>query len=218
MLYTQYTNAINLQGILYGGNKSKITNLPYRGMTQYLTIDPNDFLETYFSLSDTTSTEGLNNWGRILNVTRTVQIPNVTTNSIFGFDTGVPPSPIDTGYPQNFGEITGTDPETWTGGNFYGGDTTLYRFTDEEYLFLLQLRYAVLNTNCSLAAANAILNTYFKTTDPTQQVTVTDNGPMKMLISVLNPVPVYQLYILSYRPDVLPIPAAIEYSVNATYL
>lgn len=205
-LYVQYSNAINLQSLLYGGQKSKITGKPYPGLAYYLTIDPLEFLRTYFSLSSTTSTEGLDNWGRILQVNRNIELPNVITNSIFGFDTGTPASPADTGYPQNFNN-----------GNFWGGSTTLYALTDPEYLFLLQLRYAVLNTNCSLASANLILNTYFRALNPAQEITVSDNGTMNMLISVLLPAPAYQIYILNYRPDVLPIPAGVEYSVSATY-
>ncbi len=205
-IYVQYTNAINLKSLLYGGTKSKINGLPYPGLLKYLTINELDFLTGYFSLSNTTTTQGLNNWGRILQISRTIRVPNIIDNSILGFDTGTPPDPIDTGYPQNFNN-----------GNFYGGETTLYRLNDPQFLFLLQMRYATLNTNSSLASANLILNTYFKALDPAQEVTVTDDGPMNMLISLLLPAPAYQVYILNYRSDVLPIPAGVKYSVNATY-
>lgn len=207
MLYVQYSNAINLKSLLYGGETSKIDGLPYPGLIDYLTINPNEFLTTYFSLSTTTSTDGLDNWGRILQVNRTVYLPNVETNSIFGFDTGIPASPIDIGYPQNFDN-----------GNFWGGDTYPYALNDLQYLFLLQLRYASLNTNCSLASAAAILNTYFKALDPTQEVIVTESGIMQMTITLTNPAPAYQIYVLQYRPDVLPIPAGVKYNLIATYL
>jgi hypothetical protein len=207
MLYTQYSNAVNLRNLLNGGLVSKIDGLPYEGLLNYLTINSDEFLNTYFSLAATTSTDGLDNWGRILQVDRTIYLPNVETNSIFGFDTGVPPSPITTGYPQNFNN-----------GNFWGGDEIAYALNDYQYLFLLQLRYAKLTTNCSIASIIAILNIYFRAFDPTQEVIVNELSIMEMTITLTNPAPAYQIYILQQRPDVLPIPAGVKYNVIASFL
>ena len=75
--YIQYQNAPKFNALL-----TQLTN--------YLTIPIDQFYTDYFNLL-TATTQGLDNWGIILNETRNITYYNY--DSIFGFDTGVPATP-----------------------------------------------------------------------------------------------------------------------------
>jgi|GEM_PF-5184550 hypothetical protein len=134
-MFIQYQDAPNFKTLL-------------QSLSAYLTIPIDDFFYHYFNL-DTADTQGLDNWGIILNQGRTIQSPDYT--SVFGFDTGIPPSPLATGYPQNYNN-----------GTFYGGQTIPVTLTDDQYRVLLQFRYSGYVTNNSVASCMTIINNYIK--------------------------------------------------------
>ena len=117
-----------------------------RKLTDYLTIPIDQFYTDYFDLRTCTK-QGLDNWGRILNVGRTVPYFNI--DSIFGFDTGVTPSPPDTGYPQNFDH-----------GNFYALADNTFELNDNQYRVLLQFTYINQTIDNSIGACVASVNAY----------------------------------------------------------
>jgi hypothetical protein len=98
----------------------------------------------------TSNTDGLDNWGIILNQSRVVK-SGEAYDGVFGFDTGVT-SADDKEYPQNFDH-----------GNFYN---SIYApeigLTDEQYRSLLYLLYRKYTTNNSLFNLNQIIQSYEK--------------------------------------------------------
>jgi hypothetical protein len=132
--YVQYQNAPKFTQLL---------NL----LAGYLLIPIELFYATYFNLQ-TAGTQGLNNWGVILNQSNNIL---VTQNiNRYGFENGSPPSPIDVGYPQNFGH-----------GNF-SNDTQTTILSNDEYRVLLQFIYSSYVIDCSVRSCTDIINTYIQ--------------------------------------------------------
>jgi hypothetical protein len=127
-------------------NTPKFTDLLDK-LTAYLLIPINQFYEHFFNL-DTADTQGLKNWGVILNQGNVVLARNY--DYVFGFNNGTAQTPPDIGYPQNFGH-----------GNWavYYDRRTL---TDDQYRILLKLTYLNYITNNSLASCVSIVNTYIQ--------------------------------------------------------
>jgi len=136
-LYIQFSNAKNLQ-------KLEEELLPY------LTINEEEFRQTYFDI-ETCDKNGLDNWGIILNISRTVLIGNAS-DGVFGFgQQSMYPVPPD-GYPQNFNN-----------GFFYNLKYEKeagipYELNDFQYRTMLQFRYRTITCNMSLFSINKIMN------------------------------------------------------------
>lgn len=92
---------------------------------------------------------GLDNWGRILNVKRTVNLPNVEPDKQFGY-------------------LVNDTTQSWFGFNqapFNVKDTTTYYLTDEEYRILLLLKAAINISDCSIGSIANALNIIFNKKD-----------------------------------------------------
>ena len=152
-LYIQFSQAGKLNYL--------ITNL-----APFLTIDPMEFYTNYFNLA-TCNTDGLNNWGKILNVPRA--IPNLNP-AFFGWGTEypaptpLPPAPI---YPQNWNNGTWTTTEQIN--NNSAGFTDM---SDTVYREVLFLTYQSYNINYSIVALNRIVNKFVKAWNESYSVTV----------------------------------------------
>lgn len=148
-LYIQYQNSSRFKSLL-------------SQLEAYLTIPIKDFYDHYFNI-DTADTQGLANWGRILNQPNNI----VTTQFVgsFGFDNGVPPDPLATGYPQN-----------WDNGNF-GVESTNAVLTDSQYRVLLKLVYLTYTINNTVWSCTNVVNQYIQEqyNDPTLKCTVIES-------------------------------------------
>lgn len=137
-----YTPSIYLQ---YG--QAANTNNWINNIAPLLTIDESQYYDEFFDI-DTCNRQGLDNWGRILNISGTVYMPDLS--NVFGFDTGeVITNDVD--YPQNFGQ-----------GNFWGGQVIPVLLSDNEFRLLLKYKYGILTTNGTLLDANSIMNNFFQ--------------------------------------------------------
>lgn len=182
-IYVQFATADNI-------------NTLFDNLYPLLTIDPLEFHRDYFDI-DTCKTDGLDNWGRILDFSRQIIVPDYS--KVFGFGTvDNPPSPIKTGYPQNFGH-----------GSFYGGQTKPVILDNEQYRAVLKFRYASLTTNMTLFSINHIMNAYFNTRDPTHKVRVTEPGKMQLLYEFNFKLADYERAMFNNR-NILPSPGAVQ--------
>lgn len=134
-MYVQFQNAPKFRGLL-------------SELQDYLVFPIDDYYEEYFNIA-TCNTEGLNNWGRILNQARSILVYDYS--GVFGFNNGVAPVPIDTGYPQNFGH-----------GNFFSGETTLTELDNTQYRALLGLRYLSYTVLPSAGVVTQLINAYIQ--------------------------------------------------------
>ena len=150
-IYTQYQNAPKFTKLLFD-------------LEAYLTVDPLEFYETYFNLN-TCDTAGLDNWGRVLNRPRTINVIDFSTGSIFGFDTGTIPDPITTGYPQNFDH-----------GNFVGKTLAPITLDDATYRTLLQFTWFRYTINQAVNPSTFAVNFWIQNTtnDPTKTCKITE--------------------------------------------
>lgn len=200
MLFAQYSNADNLNNLLYGTST-------YPGLNSYLNINYVDFVTNFFDVR-TAGTEGLDNWGAILGITRNIYIPNVST--LFGFgDSASPPSPPGpTGYPQAFNY-----------GGFYSGGAKYTALDNDIFRCMILLRYQTLTCNMSIQAISQILNQFFKNLNTygyanTQVVQVQDNlAPMSITYTFSQTLEPYQTVIFSsvYNPtNFLPRPMGVK--------
>lgn len=184
-LYNQYSNAPNWQ----------ILQL----LCDYLDIGIADFYRYFFNI-DTCSTQGLDNWGLILNQSRIVQSYDYT--SVFGFDLN-PLSP--TIYPQNFEH-----------GSFFSSSNNLITISLDDYSYrnLLKLTYQKQTCNNSVEACVRVVNTYIQNQYPSQ-------GYKCDIIEGVNHFTYAFNYALSsweqglfVLNDALPRPAGISYNVT----
>ena len=92
----------------------------------------------------------LDNWGRILGVSRNIFLPAVT--KLFGFgDSANPPAPPgQDGYPQAFNY-----------GSFSSGGALFTTLPDTIFRCMLLLRYQMLISNMSILNIGDMLNTFF---------------------------------------------------------
>lgn len=133
-IYLQFTNSPVLKNF---------TNLTANS----LLFKEQDFPANYLSIK-TANTKGLDNWGIILNQSRTV-FTGEPYAGVFGFDDGTIPTNTDD-YPQNFNHGTFYNPA-------YAPTKDL---TNDEYRALLLLLYQKYTTNNSLASLNKIIKEY----------------------------------------------------------
>lgn len=187
-VYIQYSNASNLQNLI-------------AGLEPYLSISIEDFFTHYFNLA-TADTQGLNNWGRILELSRTIPVGQY--DYIFGFDTGdVITNTID--YPQNFNH-----------GTFYNGQTDSYELHNSAYRIFLKFRYNYLTCNMSMRAANDIVNTYIQEEypdNPSYQCIVTTSDIRTIDFNFNFTLQPFEITIFA-QPGILPVPVGIAYTVT----
>lgn len=186
-MYIQYQNALRFVSLL-------------SQLEAYLSIPIREFYNHFYNLA-TCDTQGLDNWGKILNRTRIAVIPDYS--QCIGFDNGTPPVPLDTGYPQNFNN-----------GNFYGGQTIAGTLNDEQYRALLQLTYQKYSVDCSVAACTNVINNYIQTryNDAAYQCEIIE-GNMEF-VYMFNFIPQdWEIALFKYS-QVLPKPAGIAYTIQ----
>lgn len=183
-VYTQYTNAINFLNLL-------------AGLEPLLIIRPLDFYYNYFNI-DTCTGDGLDNWGRILDISRTVNTPDLT--NVIGFNNGSPLE--DNQYPCNFNM-----------GNFYGNQVTANVLNDEDFRSLLKLRYAYITTNATLDSANTIMNIFVSSIGFGNKCQVREVGPMQIEFNFNLTLTFAQRAIL-YQPGLLPVPASVAHVIH----
>ena len=184
--YVQFDQATNLNNLL-------------AGLAPYLTINEDTFYNDFFNIN-TCIGDGLDNWGKLLNLPRVVYTPDLT--ECFGFDTGEAPTPLDTGYPQNFDN-----------GNFWGGQMVANTLTDEQYRLLLRLKYFSLNTNASLGALNYCMNVVVQLIDPAHKAKFVETGLMELTLEVNFYFNDLQYAIFNDRAF-MPIPLGVDYIIT----
>jgi hypothetical protein len=149
-VYVQYSNSPVIRSVI-------------DGLKPYFSVSTTNFYTDYFNLY-TANTDGLDNWGRILNLSRYLNIQ--TLDNIFGFDEIPLPPHQDTGEYQNF--YSGSTGDKWiSGGSFYSASNNSYQpMPDDIYRAMLLMRYSVLTTNATLYAINIIMNNFIKQVYP----------------------------------------------------
>lgn len=182
-VYTQFQNATNLNNLL-------------NGLIPYLTIPQDQFFSDFFNIF-TCNIQGLTNWGYILNINSTVNVPNLT--NIFGFNNGS--ALADGQYPCNFGM-----------GNFYNGELEPILLDNNAFRNLLLLRYAYITTNSSMASINAALNFYVTTLNSTYKAFVYATSPKNLTYAFNFTFTNIQRAIFN-QPGILPIPVATSYII-----
>lgn len=163
-----------------------------------LTIAPQDFLKDYFDI-DTCGTDGLNNWGKILNLSRVVSI-SVATDGVFGFDEDN--YPIDENeYPQNFDNGFFYNPA-------YENNPVQYSLSDYEFRAALKFRYAALTTNLSMQSINRIMNNLLIQLNSTYKCVVIQTAVMQLTYKFNFDLLSWQKALFSNRA-ILPVPAGV---------
>lgn len=185
-MYIQYQNA------------NKFTTL-LNDLEAYLTIPIKEFYDHYFNIN-TADPQGLANWGKILNQTETIAVPDFL--NVFGFDTGDTPMPLDTGYPQNFGF-----------GNFYNGQTAPTTLTTEQYRAVLKLIYLKYTSNCSVGSCVNVINSYIQQqySNPLYKCVIIESQ-MQFAYSFNFTLQDWEIALFKYN-DTLPRPGGIDYKV-----
>lgn len=163
-----------------------------------ITINPLEFNRDYFDIN-TRNADGLDNWGRILDFERVIQIL-IGTNGVFGFGEGTYPIPED-GYPQNFNNGIFYNPA-------YADDAIAYTMLDNEYRLALKFRYLSLTTNLSLQAINRIMNYLLVGLNPNFKCVVTQTAVMQLTYKLNFQLQPWQLSLLTNR-SILPVPAGV---------
>jgi hypothetical protein len=185
MLYVQYQKAQKLQTLI-------------DGLEPNLIVDLDAFRRNFFDIY-TCGTTGLNNWGLLLNRSRTVIVPNYSGTFGFGDTLGLPPEP---NYPRNYNH-----------GNYYSGSTDLVTLPDNQYRTLLLFTYAYLTSNFSLMSVNKIMNVYCATFDPQITVQVTTSGVKQMNFAFSAPLQKWQYTIFNLQ-NVLPVPLGVSFTLS----
>lgn len=187
MIFLQFSNSENI---------NKLTE----NLAPLLTIDPEVFRETYFDIY-TCEKEGLDNWGRILNISRSITVINVY-NGVFGFGRKeYYPIPA-TGYPQNFNNGRFFNPD-------YSGDSEKISLTDSQYRLVLLFRYRTLTCNMSLFSINKIINQLITEIDKTYRCHVYMSGFMQLTYSfnfILSP----WIKAIFQNRNIFPVPAGVS--------
>ncbi len=139
-IYVQYQNSTRLNTLLDGIETA----------IRFTDNDRITWINNYLSI-ETASTDGLDNWGRILGQNRIVPAGIGGAKNVLGFDTGIPPAPINDGYPQNFDN-----------GNFYDSshDSSTVVLVDDAYRVLLKILYLKYTTNNSIASLNLMIQSF----------------------------------------------------------
>jgi hypothetical protein len=195
-VFVQFSNATKI---------NKIVN----DMQPYLTIDPINFFNDYFNLATCTS-EGLDNWGRILDFSRSVPTPSAP---YFGFDNG---GPLFDNYPQAFEGPQGNPGGSFTTLQEIRNNNTGYdNLPDDEYRLVLQLVYSTLNCNMSLKAINKIMNVFAQSINPTYRVQVipTPGVTMSLDYKFNYTIPGWIQRLLVFE-SIVPIPLGVTMRIN----
>jgi hypothetical protein len=184
-VYAEYSNATNVNNFI-------------STIKPYLTMDVEEFRTNYFDLY-TCNAQGLDNWGRILDISRDVS-NDTKYNQRFGF--GQISNPPPTGqYPQNFNN-----------GSFYNGQGSGVStvLTDTEFRELLKLRYRTLTTNQSIGSINIIMNEYVRAQNITYRALVVETSPMLLTYNYNFTLLPYQRTIFTKR-NVIPVPLGVGF-------
>jgi hypothetical protein len=184
-IYIQYGKAEKLESLI-------------SGLEPNLIIDEFLFRKNFFNIF-TCGTTGLNQWGLLLNRTRTILVPNYTGTFGFGDILGLPPEPE---YPRNYDH-----------GNFYSGANDLVALPDDQYRTLLLFTYAYLTSNFSLLSANKIMNTYCSTFDPPLTVQISTIGVKRINFDFNGFLLPWQAAIFAL-PGVLPVPLGVSFTLS----
>lgn len=163
-----------------------------------LTIDVLEFQNTYFDIN-TCNSSGLDNWGRILDFARVIQI-SIATDGVFGFDEDNYPIP-ETGYPQNFDNGFFYNPD-------YADETIPYSMNDYEYRAALKFRYLALTTNLSVQSINRIMNFLLQEFNSDYKCIVTQTAIMQLTYKFNFSLTLWQLSLFRNR-NILPVPAGV---------
>jgi hypothetical protein len=159
-------------------------------------LDPTEQFDSFFDLYwdiQTAVGNGLNIWGRIVGVTRTLTLAG--SQSYFGFQEGQP-------------SWTGFGPGS--GGIFSSGDslTNNYTLNDTDFRTLILAKAAANVCNGSIPAINAILLALF----PGRNAYVVDGENMTMqYVFLFNLTPVQQA--LLGQQNVLPTPVGVAFTI-----
>jgi len=177
-ILSQYANSSGITGVIVS-------------MFQALDMTANfeAFYDTYFSLATATG-EGLTNWGRILQVSRVLQLPAAT---YFGFNQALP----------------GVD--TFGHGTFFssGNATNNYALSDSEYRILLLAKAAANISDGSIKSIDSILMGLFPNRG---NAWVADGQNMTLVYTFAFPLSVVEQAIVQ-QSGVLPKPAGVAASV-----
>lgn len=142
---------------------------------------------------------GLDVWGRIVGVTRVVQVPNSTTGAFFGFE-------------EAAGSWTGFGPQIG-GGPFFGGSTitTTVSLSDTDFRRLVLAKAAGNISNGSIPSVNAILLALFPNRG---DCFVQDNLNMSVTYIFKFTLTPTELAIVT-QSGVLPTAAGVSYSISS---
>lgn len=184
--YVQFATADNLNKLL-------------DELRPLLTIDPLEFWRDYFDI-DICKSDGLDNWGRILNFSRVISI-NIASDGVFGFgNEGDYPIPED-GYPQNFDNGFFYNPA-------YEDTPTQYTLDDYKYRLTLKFRYAALTTNLSMQSINRIMNDLLTQLNSAYKCVVIQTARMQLTYKFNFTLESWQKTIFNNR-NILPVPAGV---------
>lgn len=154
-----------------------------------------DWIEDYLSIGDAT-TEGLDNWGIILNQSRIVNSGGIY-DGVFGMFNGDIITD-DTSYPQNFFHS-----------NFYSTNySPTIALNNTQYSALLMLIYDKYTTNNSLSELNNIMELYKERIGAVGKAVVFETYPMSITYR-FNYLPApYELHL--FNNGMLPKPAGVK--------
>mgnify|MGYP001609857892 CR=1 FL=1 len=184
-IYIQYDKAENLNNLI-------------SELKPNLIIDAELFRENFFNIY-TCGTTGLNQWGLLLNRSRTIFVRDYSKTFGFGDSMGLPPEPD---YPRNYSH-----------GNFYSGAGDLVALTDEQYRTLLLFTYAYLTSNFSLLSVNRIMNIYCATFDSPVTVQVSTVGVKQINFAFSGILQPWQAAIFALK-NVLPVPLGVSFTLS----
>lgn len=191
------TTAVPVKSYIQYQNASKFNNLMAQ-LTDYLTIPIDEFWYNYFTL-DTCDTAGLDNWGRILNQSRTITYQNY--DYIFGFDVGESaPTDVKT-YPQNFEH-----------GCFFAFNGQTSQLDDEQFRVLLRFAYFNQTIDCSIGACVFVTNYYAQQSGAGHQCKIVESS-MSFTYEFNYTLQSWE-WILFKINKILPKPAGIDYTVT----
>lgn len=158
-----------------------------------------DFTTDYLSIK-TASTAGLDNWGIILNQSRTV-FSGVVYDGVFGFDDGVVPTDTTT-YPQNF-----------FNSNFFNINySETIDLDNDQYRSLLLLLYRKYTTNNSILDLNNIIQEYSENMGASGIPYVYSTYDMNIYYKFNYILESYEYYLFNFK-NVLPKPAGVQFNL-----
>lgn len=157
-----------------------------------MTADIDDFFDKVFNI-DTAQGYGLDVWGRILGISRVIQVPG--SDVYFGFEEALPDA-------EGFGQAP-----------FFSGQpvTTNFSLSDDAYRLLLLAKAAANITDGSVASLNRLLLTLFPGRG---NAYVTDGLDMTMTYTFEFALTAPELAIVT-NSGVLPRPAGVSVSIVA---